>query len=355
MIPVSAYLYIYLFLITFLTLLIVRDRRNLQLRENLSSSVLLCLVLILFIGLRPPYGGYFGDSANYANSWGVKEWQGWSWNTENILFDNFYVWMGSIFPDTTFFFILNAIVYFVCILVACRKLFPSNTFAVYLVYLAALSTYSYATNGIKAGSAAALFLVALAYRDKIRISILFLLLSWGVHHSMQLPVAAYVLTLFFKDKKWFFYGWGICLLMAIVHVSFFQNLFAGLTDDKGAEYLMTSADEAWGGKIGFRIDFVIYSAMPVVMGYYVKFEYKLKDRFYDLLLNIYLTTNGVWALCMYAEFTNRIAYLSWFIYPILLIYPCYAIQDSSHPIVVNRKNIVLCHLGFTLFMQLIYY
>ncbi len=27
------------------------------------------------------------------------------------------------------------------------------------------------------------------------------------------------------------------------------------------------------------------------------------------------------ALCMYAGFTNRIAYLSWLIYPIVLIYP----------------------------------
>ena len=171
---------------------------------------------------------------------------------------------------------------------------------------------------------------------------------------MQLPVVAYVLTLIFKNEKWYFYGWLFCLLMAIGHVSFFQNLFAEITDDSGASYL-SSTGENWGGKSGFRIDFVIYSMMPVLIGYYVKYKYKLEDKLYDIMLNIYLVCNGVWMLCMYANFNNRIAYLSWFIYPILLVYPCYAIEDENHPLVLNRKKIVLGHLGFTLFMVFVYY
>lgn len=110
-----------------------------------------------------------------------------------------------------------------------------------------------------------------------------------------------------------------------------------------------------GGKSGFRIDFVIYSAMPVLMGYYVKYKYKLEDNLYDIMLSMYLTTNGIWMLCMYAEFTNRIAYLSWFMYPILLIYPCFAIKDQQHPLVMNRNKYIIYHLGFTLFMIFIYY
>lgn len=91
------------------------------------------------------------------------------------------------------------------------------------------------------------------------------------------------------------------------------------------------------------------------MGYYVKFKYQLEDKLYDTMLNIYLTCNGIWMLCMYAQFTNRIAYLSWFIYPILLVYPCYAIGDETHPLVLVRKKVVLLHLAFTLFMAFIYY
>ena len=70
---------------------------------------------------------------------------------------------------------------------------------------------------------------------------------------------------------------------------------------------------------------------------------------------MYLTCNGIWMLCMYAQFTNRIAYLSWFMYPILLVYPCYAIVDKNHPLVLVRQKVVLLHLAFTLFMDLIYY
>ena len=45
-------------------------------------------------------------------------------------------------------------------------------------------------------------------------------------------------------------------------VTFFQDLFAGIADESGAEYL-SSTNSDWGGKSGFRIDFVVYSFMPV--------------------------------------------------------------------------------------------
>ncbi|WP_291593818.1 EpsG family protein [Bacteroides sp.] len=353
MIPAYLYKYIYLLLVTVLTLTVVKYRRSLKVNESIIGSALLCLFMVLFIGFRP-VSIYFVDMVNYANWWGGA-WWGFNWSAENLLFDNLYQYMGSVFPDGTVFFAVIAGIYFVGMLVACRKLFPANTLIVFLVCLAAFSTFSYGTNGIKAGAAASLFLVALAYRDNIVVSVLFLFLSWGFHHSMQMPVAAYVLTLIFKNKKWYFYGWLFCLLMAVAHLSFFQNLFAGMTDESGAGYLNWEVNDDWGGKSGFRIDFVIYSAVPVVIGYYVKFKYQLEDRLYDMMLYMYLTCNGIWMLCMYAQFTNRIAYLSWFMYPILLVYPCYAIVDKNHPLVLVRQKVVLLHLAFTLFMVLIYY
>lgn len=353
MVPAYLYQYIYIVIVAILTLKVLRRRRLLSQKERLIDSIFLCVILVLFIGFRP-HSRMFGDTINYSSWWGLIPWEGWDWNSSNKIFDNIYNYMGSAFPDATEFFVLMAAIYFPCMLIACRKFFPANTLIVFLVCLSAFSTFSYGTNGIKAGAAASLFLVALAYRDRMWVSIVFLLLSWGIHHSMQLPVAAYILTLVFKDKKWYFYGWLFCLLMAVAHVSFFQNLFAGMTDESGAGYL-SSTGEDWGGKSGFRIDFVIYSAMPVLMGYYVKYKYRLEDKLYDIMLNIYLVCNGVWMLCMYANFNNRIAYLSWFMYPILLIYPCYAIEYENHPLVLNRKTIVLGHLGFTLFMSFIYY
>lgn len=353
MIPAYLYQNIYLLIVSVLTLALVGYRKDLDTKENITGSSLLCIFLVFFIGFRPISGRYFVDMYNYASEWRFHKWHGFQWDTDNKIFDNLFNYMGSLSPDPTFFFVLIAAIYFIFMFVACRKLFPSNTLITYLVCLAAFSTFSYGTNGIKAGAAASLFLMALAYRDKMWISILFLLLSWGFHHSMQLPVAAYLLTLVFKKKEWYFYGWLFCLLMAIGHITFFQGLFAGMTDESGSGYLTEGVD--WGGESGFRIDFVIYSAMPVLMGYYVKYKYELEDELYDIMLHMYLVCNGIWMLCMYAQFTNRIAYLSWFMYPILLVYPCYAIDDENHPLVLIRKKVVLCHLCFTLFMVFVYY
>lgn len=355
MIPAYLYKYIYLILVAVLTLIFVGRRRDINQREPLVGSLILCVLLILFIGFRP-HSPAFGDTINYSLWWGHITWKGsFDWHTSSKLFDNLYNYLGSVFPDATIFFVIIAIIYFSCMLVAVRKFFPANTLLVYLICLAAFSTFSYSTNGIKAGAAASLFLVALAYRDKIVVSVIFLLLSWGFHHSMHLPAVAYVLTLVFKDNSVYLYGWLFCLLMAALHISFFQELFIGLTDKDGIRYLDWNPNDDWGGKAGFRIDFVLYSAMPVLMGFFVKYKYYLKDKLYDIMLNMYLVCNGVWMLCMYAQFTNRIAYLSWFMYPILLVYPCYAIKDDSHPLVSNREIIVLLHLAFTLFMDFVFY
>lgn len=205
MIPDYLYKYIYHILIGLITVVLVRNRRNIYDSESMVGSILFCFALILFIGLRP-HTSEFVDTANYAEWWGLSYWTGFDFEAENKLFDNLYVWMSNIFPDPTLFFVLIATIYFSCYLFACRKLFEANTFLAYLVCLAAFSTFSYGTNGIKAGASAALFVMCLAYSDKKIISIIFLFLAWGFHHSMMLPVGAYIITLFFKDSRWYFYG-----------------------------------------------------------------------------------------------------------------------------------------------------
>lgn len=352
MIPPLLYQPLFLFVAVILTFVAVANRRDVYDEEPIVPSVIMCFALICFLGFRP-HSSVFGDTYNYATWFGMSYWTGFDMEAENLLFDNLYVWLGDNFPDATPLFVIMAFINLVCTLITCRKLFPANTFLAFLVCLAAFSTFSYLTNGIKAGVAASLFLVSLAYRDNLIVSIPFLLLSWGFHHSMQLPVAVYVLTLFFKDSRWYFYGWLFCLFCAATHISFFQTLFAGMTDDSGSSYL--SSTEDWGGKSGFRIDFVIYSAMPVLMGYYVIFKYELRDKLYEDMLHYYLAANGIWMLCMYGQYTNRIAYLSWFAYPFLIVYPSLAIPNDSHPLVENMNKYVYAHMGFTIFMQVVYY
>lgn len=367
MIAVKHYYNIYLVIVSIITLFLCYkyNRRNsdiiypLKKRKN-YGVFLLAVFMTIYIGFRPESYA-FVDMMNYIEFYHAL-YEGeifvFDKNAENVLFDNYFAWVGSMRLGTTFFFVSVAAVYFFCAYLACRKMFPNDTLAAYLVFLAAFSTFSYGTNGIKAGAAASVFLMALAYRDNLKICIPLILVSWGLHHSMILPVVAFALTLVYKNPKVYFIAWCFCLIIAAAHITFFQEIFAGILsdsgDESGARYL-DSVNSAWGGKTGFRIDFVFYSAMPVLVGYWALYKKKLQlSKLYTCLLNLYLTINGTWMLCMYASFTNRIAYLSWFLYPIVLIYP-FLNENWGAMRYKTFSKVMLAHLAFTLFIHFIYY
>lgn len=327
-------------------------------RPESGSTVLILLFFILFIGLRPT-SGVFVDMMNYYGFYTVLSGSTFHFNlnAENKIWDNLFEWWACNDLGFTSFMLFVSTVYFGCAYWACRRLFPKDVFASFLVFLAAFSTFSYGTNGVKAGAAASIFLVALSYYKKWKISIPLVLLSYGFHHSMIMPVAAYVVAIFYKKTNVYLVAWLLCSFISAAHITWFQELFAQMSsddgDESGADYL-NSVESDWGGSNGFRIDFVIYSAMPVVVAYYVSIRKKIKSDLYSFLINVYLITNSIWMLCMYASFTNRIAYLSWAIYPIVLIYPYLKEKCSSNQYKVFAK-VMLMHLCFTMAMHYIYY
>lgn len=362
MISGAYYETVYLVILTLITLFqsnryLTANSKLLDCRpqDGLIAPLLLILFLTFWIGLRPNWFG-FTDSRNYIRV--IEYLEGspfeFRFETDNILFDNLLTWFACNNLGWSNFFLVIASIYFGGILVACRKMFPRDTMYAVLIYLAAFSTFSYATNGIKAGAAASLFLVALAYRNKRWISYLFVALSYGFHHSMLVPIVAYVLVSLIKNPKYYLLVWCGALLMSALHITFFQVLFAGLADEQGAGYLAFDQNDETLYLTGFRFDFIIYSAMPVILGYYLIFKKRLQSESYNFIYNLYVLVNSVWLLCMYASYTNRIAYLSWLLLPIVLIYPFLneRVSPSQYKVVAS---IALLHLGFTLFMKFVYY
>lgn len=323
---------------------------NKQLFEPIFPVIILSVILTLFIGFRPT-DERFVDMVGY-----VAQWELWaqthytfSFEAENVIFDNLRSLMSSMGIKAIWFMILNAAIYFGCMAAACRKMFPKDTMFAFLVCLGAFSTFTYATNGIKAGSAASIFLLAIAYRDNLKITIPLALISWGFHHSMIMVVASYIIVLFYNKPKWYFMLWIMSVLFAALHITTFQEIFNSLADERGQSYL---EGQSYGK--GFRIDFILYSAMPVLVGYYAIFKKKIQSKAYNIVLCLYLITNSIWMLCMYAEFTNRIAYLSWFQYPIVLIYPFLKEKWGNNQYKIARK-VIYAHLAFTIFMEVVYY
>lgn len=361
---ISASLYqpIYLLIVAIITFICYgyyhpRDGR-LQYKDKTGMfTIILVVCTSIIIGLRPNSGKYFVDMGNYV-SYYVDIYEGlpftFNWDSDNIVFDNLFVWWASERLGIHKFFLLIATIYFGGAYLGIRKLFPNDKLVAYLVFLAAFSTFSYATNGIKAGAAASLFLCAMGYRKNLIICIPLVLISWGFHHSMILPVAAFGLTLIIRNCSIYFLGWFVCLILAATNIQEFSLYFARFITEHGAEYL-TTTEVSEGLKVGLRVDFIIYSSVPVLVGIYTLFIKEIKvSSLYKQLLNLYLCTNGVWMLCMYANYTNRIAYLSWFLYPIVLVYPFLQEQWGKERYRVFGR-VMLLHLCFTLFMYFVYY
>jgi len=86
---------------------------------------------------------------------------------------------------------------------------------------------------------------------------------------------------------------------------------------------------------------------------YTIFKRKLYDKTYLLILGTYMYANSFWVLAIRAMFSNRIAYLSWFIYPIVLAYPLlnFEVFKKNH----SKKTawILLAHFGFTTILWLL--
>lgn len=360
----SLYQYFYLIIVIIMTFSIMSSycgcgyiktaNQNISNRTGLFFTA---LCFIMAIGLRP-MSRYFVDMLNYNTDYIVFHYGTpftFNWNLDNFLFDNLFAWMGSMMFDIRLFFLLIAAIYFGCMAWACAKIFPYNSLLAFVVYLGAFSTFSYGTNGIKAGAAASIFLLALAYRKNKLLVVFFLCVSLGFHHSMMAPIVAFVMAYFYRKPKVYLWGWIVCLILAAAHVTYFMSLFSGYTDEQGAGYL--AAGRLQEGVSGFRPDFILYSAVPIFVGYNLIKKKYIESDFYNFLWCTYTMTNCVFLLCTYGTFINRIAYLSWLMYPIVLLYPFVNTDWAEHPKTSNRylKYAVYGHLAFTVFMAFVYY
>ncbi len=328
------YLPIFLYLViilTFATSASIMGKSYRQLDSSKSSilyPLLLILVLAVWIGMRP-IATEFGDTALYAHQY-------------NLLMDNppgtpseqfEWLWLVimrlcSSFVDVQFFFTIVSLGYFGCTLWACKRLFPNNIWIAIFFNLAAFSFYTYGVNGIRNGLACSIVLVAMTYiavpgKRNILIAAVLSYLAFSIHRSVILPCAMLFLSAYWiKNFKTVYIFWVLSIVISLVAGSFITSLFVGLSfDDRMARYAV-QYEMNRQATIGFRWDFILYSAMPIILGYYVIVKKGIKDTAYMILLNTYTLSNAFWVMVIRANYSNRFAYLSWFMYAIVLAYPC---------------------------------
>lgn len=319
--------------------------------EPIGKSLLFTILIIVFVAVRPN-SPVFADGPGYWYAIVDHRWEYLSLEKVSNQFATKYLIgtmsMIGLAPRIGFF--VYAIIVYGFALLAMRKLFPRDTLLAMILYCGTFTVFGLATNGIKNGMALSLFLCALAYKENFILWLTFLVISIGFHHSMQISIAAFILCCFYKNTKHYYVLWIIGALIATAHISYFQNFFAGYTDESGKRYLITNADSFL---TGFRPDFMAYSAAPLAIGWWIIHSLQLQlPQKYKFSLNVYLVTNTIWLLCMYSSFTNRIATLSWNLFPILLLSPFLTMKVHIWQF-RYLTWVVYGQLGFTLLMTIL--
>jgi hypothetical protein len=325
--------------------------------------IIFSIFFILFFGLRPLiYGnGLFGDTMNYHRTYtliqdfGVFNMRG---DTEASKDPLFYALMYSCaqIMDPHLFFTICLFLYVVLMFAGCRKIDPQHGALLMLSCYGAFEFYPFAVNGIRNGIACSCAIMALACLCK-KEKLLAIALSFaaiGFHKSTILPIITMFFTYYVSKPKYMYIAWAIAILVSLTIGGYIDNVLSMTSYDQRLAYNLQNND-ADGVVLEhrFRWDFLLFSSMPLLLGWYTIFKRKYCNKTYLLLLGTYIYANCFWVLAIRAIFSNRIAYLSWFLYPIVLAYPLlnFPVFKKQH----SKKTawILLAHFGFTTFFWLL--
>ena len=160
------------------------------------------------------------------------------------------------------------------------------------------SFYGFAVNGIRNGIAAHIFLLGLTLPK--RYGFLLILASIGFHSSMLIPAIGYVSSCFFKRVNWYYYLWLGCLCLSLVYSGFSELIQA----------------------IGIGGD-------------------KFNDGIYSTFVITYLFANSIFLLVNEIAFSNRFAYLSWFMIVPIILYPIYKLRTKKDTNMLLASSIFL--------------
>ena len=331
-----------------------------------GAAFVLTIIVTLFLGLRP-VSGSFVDTVMYAHSYNHVElvFRPINLSTE-WLWDDLLVFCKRLGLNINEYFLVIEIFYIGGMFVFAWKKMRKNLWLMMLFFLTAFQAYSFGTNGIRNGMACSIVLVAMAFladaeESKFSKYIAFFLMfiAFGIHRSTMLPIAASLSTYFYvKDTKLAIRFWLLSIAISLAAGPLVEQFFVSLGfDDRMERYSsvhMTEDIAQHFSGTGFRFDFLFYSSAPIVMIWYVTRYRHFTDRAYTMFANTYLLCNAFWIMVIRSTFSNRFAYLSWFLYPVVVAYPLLRMnlwKDQD-----RRTALVFFFLsGFTFAMFFIYY
>lgn len=371
MIPSSYYYPVYLTLLWLLITITVStlkpDSLSFNTRQinsgNLWLSFIICLFISLFLGFRPD-GPEMGDTMNYRSEFilyqlgtlpehiiSVREKTDIAWWTSL----KFFASLGI--SSEFWLFIIDAL-NLLCILTGIHLIFKGKEFVPLLCYLAGFGVYSGLINGLRNGLAISIWFLgySLYKKGNLKLELIAYIIMWisyQFHHSTIMLISSFIISRYIiKKTQNAIIIWILAIITSLLFGSSLANLIASLgIEERASSYLNNQNDNdlmSYFSHTGFRWDFLLYSAVPVIFGYYITCKLKISDLKYQLLLNTYILSNALWIIFIYAAFSNRYAALSWGIYPFVICYPL-----LKFPI-RNKTKIICLFLIFEVLFLTIY-
>lgn len=288
--------------------------------SNTTGAALLIFVIV-YMGLRPISGAYFIDMATY-NIYFENYQNGGEIEGNRDLFFHYFVKMCSVIMSANFFFLTCAFLYVYPLYLVSKKWFGNKWHYAFLLFVVSFSFWAYGTNGIRNGIAGSLFLLAVS-RDKRIAQIVLLFIAINFHKTMLLPTIGFIIAQFYNKPKHLILFWLLCIPLSLAGGGIWETLFAslGFGDDRISYLTDGNVNEDEFSGTGFRWDFLIYSATAVYAGWYFIVKKKFEDKIYNTLFITYVFANAFWILVIRANFSNRFAYLSWFMMALVIVYP----------------------------------
>jgi len=325
---------------------------------SLYVNLIITLIFTLFLGLRP-ISGLFIDTMTYYQIYSDIQ-QGVPTSAfveQDKLFGYLMVLSASIGLSANVFFLIIEALYLFPVLWACHRLSKNSTDLLMLFVVGAFSFYSYGVNGIRNGMALSFVMLGMTFIQggaKDKLIFLFLsVISVMCHFSCILPVICAIAASSIKKPIVFFYFWIFSIVVSLFIGEPISNFFASLGFDDRLSYINAEVNDELFSRAGFRWDFLLYSIVPIVLGWYIIYNKHIINRTYSLILGTYMLANAFWIMIIRAEYSNRFAYLSWFLYPIVLAYPLVKFPIWRHRQGQNVALIMIAHFAFTFGMFLI--
>ena len=306
------------------------------------NYVLLAIIAIYF-ALEPIV--MYSDKWNYEMIFNaISTGTTYRMNTESGFY--FYNKLLSFFSNSSFFyFFITALIYLLGSLNFINKVFiSSHRYIVFVVMISSLGFYSYGTNTIRQGLALAVFLFVFS-EVKINVKVVLMsLLAILLHKSLLIVVGLNFIIKVYNRRDNFITVWIVFLLFSFVFGNAIVTTFGGFLMDSDQRMVSYLNDTFENYQSGFRWDFLIYSMIPIVFGWMVK-KRGFQDELFDKMLSLYVLVNAIWLLVITLPFTDRFAYLSWFLIPFVFMYPL------SKKVIFKNQNFII--VGIVMFLATI--